>query len=271
MVIRLPKADNKSLTALLQPGGTGRIFPIVRSRRSSLRALEKIRSRRCRPIRVNRPWLCSAFPVTSRAHLFGIYSNGMWRLIGVDIAAGVLLIAAWYCVFRHLNRKRGRRVLQWIERAFAGHGDVTAVEWLSASRMQVRMRLMECGFNQLSILVSLLPRETPLQWIASRLKKSRETLTFQGDLPCAPNFNLDVQNHRWCGRSRRKLVPSKDWSLSRVGPFVLTSRPDWQRDIDDYDGCHLRLARLQLHAGQVSPHQPALQRHRPAHSGDPRR
>ena len=92
----------------------------------------------------------------------------------MDIAAGALLIAAWYCVFRHLNRKRGRRVLQWIERAFAGHGDVTAVEWLSASRMQVRMRpaYWECGFNQLSILVSLLPRETPLQWIASRLKKS---------------------------------------------------------------------------------------------------
>jgi hypothetical protein len=155
----------------------------------------------------------------------------MWRLIGVDIAAGALLIAAWYCIFRHLNRKRGRRVLQWIERAFDGHGDVAAVEWLSASRMQVRMQLIECGFNQLSILVRLLPRETPLQWIASRLKKSRETLTFQGDLPCAPNFNLDVQNHRWCGRSRRKLMPSKEWSLSHVGPFVLTSRPDWQRDI----------------------------------------
>jgi len=155
----------------------------------------------------------------------------MWRLIGVDIAAGALLVAAWYWIFRRFNRKRGLRVLQWIERAFEGHGDIAAVEWLSASHMQVRLRLMECGFHQLSILVRLLPRETPLQWMASRLKKFRETLTFQGDLPCAPNFNLDVDNHRWCGRSRRKLQPSKEWSLSRVGPFVLTSRPDWQRDI----------------------------------------
>jgi hypothetical protein len=155
----------------------------------------------------------------------------MWRLIGVDIAAGALLIAAWYWIFRRLNRKRGLRVLQWIERAFEGHGDVSGVEWLSASRMRVRLRLMECGFNQLSILVCLLPRETPVQWMVSRLKKFRETMTFQGDLPCAPNFNLDVHNHRWCGRSRRKLLPGKGWSLSRTGPFVLTSRPDWQRDI----------------------------------------
>jgi len=160
-----------------------------------------------------------------------IYVVGMWRVIGIDIAAGALLVAAWYVIFRYCNRKRGAQILQWIERAFDGHGGIDGVEWLSASRMQVRMRLMECGFDQLSILVRLRPRETPLQWMLARLKKRRETLTFQGDLPCPPNFNLDVHNHRWCGRTRRKLTPGKDWSLSRVGPFVLTSRPDWQRDI----------------------------------------
>ena len=155
----------------------------------------------------------------------------MWCLIGIDIAAAALLIAAWYWIFRRFNRKRGVRILRWIERAFEGHGVIAGVEWLSASRLQVQMRLMESGFHQLSILVRLLPRETPLQWIVGRMKKRRETMTFQGDLPCPPNFNLEVHNHRWCGRTRRKLLPNKDWSLSRVGPFVLTSRPDWQRDI----------------------------------------
>ena len=66
----------------------------------------------------------------------------MWRLIGVDIAAGALLVAAWYWIFRRFNRKRGLRVLQWIERAFEGHGDIAAVEWLSASHMQVRLRVV---------------------------------------------------------------------------------------------------------------------------------
>ena len=81
--------------------------------------------------------------MTSRIPLACIYSIGMWRLIGVDIAAGALLIAAWYFVFRHLNRKRGVQILRWVERAFDGHGAVADVEWLSASRMRVKLRLME--------------------------------------------------------------------------------------------------------------------------------
>jgi hypothetical protein len=154
-----------------------------------------------------------------------------WRFLGVDIAVGAVLIAAWYWIFLRLNRRRGARILQWIEQALEGKGLIAGMKWLSASRMQVQLRLFDSGFCQPSMLVQLLPRETPLQWIVSLLRRRRETLTFESDLPCAPNFNLEVQNHRWCGRTRRKLVPDKNWTLSRVGPFVITSRPDWQRDI----------------------------------------
>jgi hypothetical protein len=154
-----------------------------------------------------------------------------WRLLGIDIAVGAALVAAWYVVFLRLNRRRGVRILQWIQQAVEGKGVIAGVKWLAASRMQVQLRLFDSGFCRPSMLVHLLPRETPLQWIVSLLKRRRETLTFESDLTYAPNFNLEVQNHRWCGRTRRKIVPDKDWTLSRVGPFVITSRPDWQRDI----------------------------------------
>jgi hypothetical protein len=154
-----------------------------------------------------------------------------WRLLGVDIAVGAVLVAAWYWIFLRLNRRRGRRILQWIEQALEGKGVIAAVKWRSASCMQVKLELFDAGFRGPSMLVQLLPRETPLQWIVSRLKRRRETLTFESDLPCAPNFNLEVQNHRWCGKTSRKLVPDKNWTLARIGPFVITSRPDWQRDI----------------------------------------
>jgi hypothetical protein len=154
-----------------------------------------------------------------------------WRFLGVDVAVGAVLVAAWYLIFLRLNRKRGGRILQWIEQALEGKGLIDGAKWLSASRLQVRLRLFDSGFCQPSMLVQLLPRETPLQWVASLLKRRRETLTFESNLPYAPNFNLEVHNHRWCGRSRRKLVPDKNWTLSRMGPFVITSRPDWQRDI----------------------------------------
>jgi hypothetical protein len=154
-----------------------------------------------------------------------------WRLLGVDIAAGAVLVAAWYWIFLRLNRRRGVRILQWIEQALQTKGVIAEVKWLTASRMRVQLQLFDSGFRQPSMLVQLVPRETPLRWIVSRLKRYRETLTFESDLPCAPNFNLEVQNHRWCGRTSRKIAPDKNWTLSRVGPFVITSRPDWQRDI----------------------------------------
>lgn len=149
----------------------------------------------------------------------------------MGIAAGAVSIAAWYLTVLRLNRRRGLRVLQWIEQALAGHGFISEAKWLSVSRMKVQLQLFDSGFREPSMLVHLLPRETPLQWIVSLLRRRRETLTFESDLPYAPNFNLEVQNHRWCGRTRRKLSPNKNWTLSRVGPFVITSRPDWQRDI----------------------------------------
>jgi len=152
-------------------------------------------------------------------------------MLGCDVAGGALLVALWYLIFLRLNRKRGLRVLQWIEQALKDKGLIAGAKWLSASRMRVQLRLFESGFRQPSMLVQLLPRETPLQWVATLLKRRRETLTFESDLPYAPNFSLEVHSHRWCGRSRRKLVPDKNWTLSRIGPFVITSRSEWQRDI----------------------------------------
>ena len=154
-----------------------------------------------------------------------------WRLLGVDVAVGAVLVAAWYAIFLYVNRRRGVRIRQWIAQALEGKGLIDGVKWLSASRMQLQLRFFDVGFCKPLMLVHLLPREMPLRWVMSLLRRHRETLTFESDLVCAPNFNLEVQNHRWCGRSRRKILPDKNWTLSRLGPFVITSRPDWQRDI----------------------------------------
>ena len=73
-----------------------------------------------------------------------------------------------------------------------------------------------------------------------------------------PNFNLDVQNHRWCGRTRRKLPRNPEkWNLERVGPFVISSRNDWQREITNLMNATMasRCLRLpQVSFRRTSPH-----------------
>lgn len=156
----------------------------------------------------------------------------MWRHVAINVSLGVLLVGIWYWACLQLNRRRCSRILTWIERAFGAHGHVAGVRWLSSSRFHVQLRLANCGFKYPAVHVQLAPRELPLRWLMNRWKKHQETLTFEANLHCPPAFNLDVQNHRWCGRSRRKLrTDPKQWITERLGPVVITSRPDMNRDV----------------------------------------
>jgi hypothetical protein len=156
------------------------------------------------------------------------------RALAIDLVIGILLIVAWYFVFAHLNRRRGGRIIRWVERTFAGHAVVTGVQWLASSRFRVALRMPTGVFRESSVLVQMSPRQFPMQWLVAHFRKRPETVTFEANLDCAPSFSLEVHNHRWCGRTRRRM-PSvrqgKAWTTESIGPVVLTTRNDWQREI----------------------------------------
>jgi hypothetical protein len=154
------------------------------------------------------------------------------RMIAIDVAAGAIFITCWYFWFVRYNRRKAAQVVTWIERTFDGHGSVAGVHWLAASRFQVRLRLLTNLFRHSSLTIQLYPREMPVNWLIAILRGQKQTLTFEADLDCPPSFNLEVNNHRWCGRTRRRLPRSAEkWVLERTGPFVITTRTDWQREI----------------------------------------
>jgi hypothetical protein len=157
----------------------------------------------------------------------------MWaHIVAVGIGVGVFLLIGWYWWFRRYNRRRATEVVGWIERTFHGHGQIAGVEWDSASRFSVKLHLLPSLFRHVSLLVQFLPRQSPIHWLLSRIKKHPETVMFQADLDGAPSFNLEVHNHRWYGRTRRRLSSkTQDWTLEQVGPFVMTTRNEWQHDI----------------------------------------
>jgi hypothetical protein len=120
----------------------------------------------------------------------------LWPVIAIDVIAGVVLVLAWYFGFLRYNRRKALQILNWIERAFHGHGQVAGVRWESTCRFRVQLRLSSSIFRQASLAIQLLPRELPFSWLSSRLRRQHETLTFQADLDCPPSFNLEVHNHR---------------------------------------------------------------------------
>jgi hypothetical protein len=154
------------------------------------------------------------------------------RAVVVEVLTGCVLLAAWYLFFLRYNRRQAMEVLHRVRRVFGGHGRIAKVCWQSASRFQVQMELAASMFRHTSLLVELFPRQRPLAWLIRRLRRRAETLTFQADLDTAPSFDLEVQNHRWYGRTRRRLPgKSQGWILQQSGPFVLTTRNEWQREI----------------------------------------
>lgn len=156
----------------------------------------------------------------------------MLGIIVIDLVVGAVAIVLWYICVARYNRKRAQRIQRWIEAAFAGHGHIIAVQWTAASRFHVRLRLSSNLFQRACMVVQLLPRELPLHWLVFHLRKKRETVTFDADLDCPPAFNLEVHNHRWCGRTRAKVaIDGRHAVIEQCGPFVLTTRNDWQREI----------------------------------------
>lgn len=150
----------------------------------------------------------------------------------IYVALAVLAAIAWYCAFSHYNRKRSREVLGWIEAAFAGHGGVVGVHWRSPGCFLAHLQLCPNSyFQQAAIEVALTPREIPFRWLASRLRRIPESLTFEADLELAPLHTLELHHHRWFGRTRRNLPATTTWNMQQVTPLVITTRKDWQREI----------------------------------------
>ncbi len=147
----------------------------------------------------------------------------------IYLAGGAALILAWYFIFVRYNRARAVQVLRWIETSLGGHGHVTGIRWCTPSRFQVPIRLNTTVFRRPTMLVEIMPREAPFRWLLGWLRRRPETVTFEADLDCAPGFNLVVRNHRWWGRTSRKLSSDpKDWVFEQTAPLLFTTRHSQQ-------------------------------------------
>src|SRR5207237_3987403 len=124
----------------------------------------------------------------------------MW-IATASVTLGVVVVALWYGVFRRYSRRQSLQVLRWIETSLAGHGRIVGLSWSSPSRLSAELRLSPGIFQHVSAEVHLTPREWPLPWLLARLRQQPEVITFRADLDVPPEFNLEVHNHRWWGRT----------------------------------------------------------------------
>jgi len=147
----------------------------------------------------------------------------------VAAAAVAVLSAGWYWWFRRFNRRRATMIVGRLERAFRGRGRVSGIHWKSPSRFHIDLLLLPTVFRGVSLLVEMLPRQSPLRWLISRAQCSCETMVFEADLDSPPSFNLEVHNHRWHAHPKGCFPEERSWELESFGPFMATTREDWHQ------------------------------------------
>jgi hypothetical protein len=155
------------------------------------------------------------------------------RLILVDAICACVALAGWYFLFAAYNRRRGSEALRWVQSACAGKGRVVDSHWIGSSRLYARLQFPSRSFENAQVTVRFRPRALPLRWFMSRLRKQKETLTFEADLGGTPSFHLEVVRHRWCAHSRGISAQKRDereWDVYEPDPIVLTTRTHWKED-----------------------------------------
>jgi hypothetical protein len=144
----------------------------------------------------------------------------------------ILFCGIWYWLSRRHIRRRAACVVSWIEAALEGQGRVIGMRWVGGARFKVPLRLASSVFRRTWMLVDLCPCEMPTQWLWNKIIRREEQVTFQADLDWAPPFSMDVHNFRWFARSSRKSSTAPaGWTLEQTGPFIITTRMQWPKEI----------------------------------------
>lgn len=182
----------------------------------------------------------------------------MGRILILGGLGGVALASLWYFWFAYVNRRKGAQALHWMQSACAGEGRILDTRWFGSSQVQLHLQFAAHWFENVRVTVQLLPRPLPVNWLISKWRHQKETLTFEADLGETPGFHLQVFQYRWLTQKHGKITATdRDWELARPGPVVLTTRTHWTQELTPVVNT-LMTSRghnlLSLHFRHESPH-----------------
>jgi hypothetical protein len=154
------------------------------------------------------------------------------RIVLIDALGAAGLLAIWYYCLVRYNRRKGAAALHAVEAACHGKARVTEARWLDVCQLQARLSFATHLLDNSKVTIRLFHRPMPIQWLISLWRKQRETVTFEADLDYVPGFQLEVFRHRWVThKNAASGRNSKDWTITRPGPIVLTTKTQWTQEL----------------------------------------
>lgn len=154
------------------------------------------------------------------------------RLVLIAAICATAVDVLWFFLFSRYNRRKGALVLKWVEAACATRARIVETKWTNRSCLQAQLHFAAHWFENARVTVKLLPRPMLVEWLICLWRRQREMVTFEADLDDSPNFHLDISRHRWLTQKPKEISnPTRNWTVSRPGPVVLTTRTEWTHEL----------------------------------------
>jgi hypothetical protein len=154
------------------------------------------------------------------------------RLIAIAALSSTAVDVLWFLLLSRYNRRKGTLVLRWVEAACATRGRIIDSRWLGKSCLTAHVSFAAHWFENARVTIKLLPRPLLIQWLVCLWRRQKETVTFEADLDDTPTFHLEISRHRWLTQKPKEISnPARNWTISRPGPVVLTTRTEWTHEL----------------------------------------
>jgi len=124
------------------------------------------------------------------------------------VIAFCALLIIWYVIGWQMNRRRGRRLLEWTVQGLRAFDGQITVSRLGTSGFQVNVRKAQTPFKRIEATILLEPREILLLWIFNLLRGRTDYLVFKSTLRASPRGEIEVVKQR--GHQARRVLKGLD-------------------------------------------------------------
>lgn len=142
-------------------------------------------------------------------------------LLAVLVVAAVFIV--WYFAGSVWNRRFARRLANELKEALLAQGGASNVQPFGATAFRMTTEGANPPFRDISVVVTLLPREMPINWGLGFAQGRRDAAVFEASLRRSPKFGFElVDPSSRIGRRRTRAKSS--WSpISLAGKEFLLS------------------------------------------------
>lgn len=169
------------------------------------------------------------------------------------VIALAILFIAWYYVGFAYNRRQARRVGTELRPAVLALGGKTTIRWFGTSAFRMTTTGADAPFKEVSLTVTMRPREMPINWAVDSAQGRRDTALIEASLRTDPGFDFELVDPQ-SRVGRRRMRARSTWVPTDLGgrSFLLATEDDrkTRRLLDTLDeGFFAPIAALHLTSG----------------------